>query len=497
MDARRAGETIRDDGRGRRDAGEQWRDAPARRAAASRPMVRDRRRATVAARSRPAAAGAAARGTAAAGPVCDTRVRRAHSRSHARPRAGRAGRASRGDGRRDRAGSRCGAVERVREDGRRRRAVLADRRKRRGRAARLTHTHAKTGRSRSRPRRRARPAAGRATQAGSGWGNAAAHARCARRRAAPRATATRRNTAAGRRNRGRPGTTAPHRMRRARRQARPATRRRRRANLPDSPSSFVPVSAPGSPSRTYSIQREPVERASIRDAAFRARRCRYRPLTPPPGLVSVAFNRPGICSESFKRWDVAQPIRSKGRAILRRAPSGKVRLRFSRDPGYTVDRFLIHRRISRVRGPRNVRCRSCHRHHAFAAPCAQCRNGSARACMRLTGCRRETAAERAPNARFMDATFRSGRTSPVPAWGKSPCARNGRRCLRCRVSRTAEAAVVPTLDHPAFVSGHAPIAASRLPGARCASYHVCNVPSCRRDGRTRRTTRPPDAERLV
>lgn len=294
MDARRAGETIRDDGRGRRDAGEQWRDAPARRAATSRPMARDRRRATVAARSRPAAAGAAARGTAAAGPVCDTRVRRAHSRSHARPRAGRAGRASRGDGRRDRAGSRCGAVERVREDGRRRRAVRADRRKRRGRAARLTHTHAKTGRSRSRPRRRARPAAGRATQAGSGWGNAAAHARCARRRAAPRATATRRNTTVGRRNRGRSGTTAPHRMRRARRQARPATRRRRRANPPDSPSSFVPVSAPGSPSRTYSIQREPVERASIRDAAFRARRRRCRPLTPPPGLVSVAFNRPGI-----------------------------------------------------------------------------------------------------------------------------------------------------------------------------------------------------------
>lgn len=60
MDARRAGETIRDDGRGRRDASVQWRDAPARRAAASRPMARDRRRATVAARSRPAAAGAAA-----------------------------------------------------------------------------------------------------------------------------------------------------------------------------------------------------------------------------------------------------------------------------------------------------------------------------------------------------------------------------------------------------------------------------------------------------
>lgn len=99
--------------------------------------------------------------------------------------------------------------------------------------------------------------------------------------------------------------------------------------------------------------------------------------------------------------------------------------------------------------------------------------------------------------RFTDATFRSGRTPPVPAWGKSPCARNGRRCLRCRVSRTAEAAVVPTLDHPAFVSGHAPIAASRLPDARRASYHVCNVPSCRRDGRSRRTTRPPDAERLV
>ncbi|WP_157662106.1 hypothetical protein [Burkholderia ubonensis] len=117
--------------------------------------------------------------------------------------------------------------------------------------------------------------------------------------------------------------------------------------------------------------------------------------------------------------------------------------------------------------------------------------------MRLTGCRRETAAERAPNARFMDATFRFGRTSPVPAWGKSPCMRNGRRCLRCRVSRIAKAAVVPTLDHPAFVSGHAPIAASRLPGARRASYHVCNVPSCRRDDRTRRTTRPPDAERLV
>ncbi|WP_155122329.1 hypothetical protein [Burkholderia ubonensis] len=82
--------------------------------------------------------------------------------------------------------------------------------------------------------------------------------------------------------------------------------------------------------------------------------------------------------------------------------------------------------------------------------------------MRLTDCRRETAAERAPNARFMDATFRSGRTSLVPAWGKSPYARNGRRCLRCRVSRIAEAAVVPTLGRPAFVSGHAPIAASRV-----------------------------------
>lgn len=99
--------------------------------------------------------------------------------------------------------------------------------------------------------------------------------------------------------------------------------------------------------------------------------------------------------------------------------------------------------------------------------------------------------------RFTDATFRSGRTSPVPAWGKSPCARNGRRCLRCRVSRTAEAAVVPILGRSAFISGHAPIAASRLPDARRASYHVCNVPSCRRDDRTRRTTRPPDAERLV
>lgn len=166
-------------------------------------------------------------------------------------------------------------------------------------------------------------------------------------------------------------------------------------------------------------------------------------------------------------------------------------------PGLRGGGFLIHRRISRVRGPRNVRCGSCHRHHACAAPCAQCRSGSARACMRLTGCGRETAAERTPNARFMDATFRSGRTPPVPAWGKSPCARNGRRCLRCRVSRTAEAAVVPILGRSAFVSGHAPIAASRLPDARRASYHVCNVPSCRRDGRTRRTTRPPDAERLV
>lgn len=497
MDARHAGETIRDDGRGRRDASVQWRDAPARRAAASRPMARDRRRATVAARSRPAAAGAAARGTAAAGPVCGTRVRRAHSRSHARPRAGRAGCASRGDGRRDRAGSRCGAVERVREDGRRRRAVLTDRRKRRGRAARLTHTHAKTGRSRSRPRRCAGPAAGRATQAGSGRGNAAAHARCARRRAAPRATATRRNTAAGRRNRGRPGTTAPHRMRRARRQARPATRRRCRTNPPDSPSSFVPVSAPGSPSRTYSIQREPGERASIRDAAFRARRRRCRPLTPPPGLVSVAFNRPGIYGWLFRHWDGAHPIGSKGRAISRRAVSGKAESRVGRGPDDAVGRFLIHRRISRLRGPRNVRRGSHHRHHACAAPCVQGRNGSAHACMRLTGCRRETAAETAPNARFMDATFRSGRTSPVPAWGKSPCMRNGRRCLRCRVSRTAEAAVVPTLDHPTFVSGHAPIAASRLPGARRASYHVCNVPSCRRDGRIRRTTRPPDAARLV
>ncbi len=319
-------------------------------------MARDRRRAMVAARSRPAAASTAALGTVTVGRACDTRVRRAHSRSHARPRAGRAGRASRGDERRRRAGSRCGAVERVREDGRRhRRAVLTDRRKRRGRAAHLMHSHAKTGRSRSRPRRCARPAAGRVMHEASGWGNAAAHARCARRRAAPRATATRRNTAAGRRNHGRPDTAAPHRMRRARRQARPATRRRRRANPPDSPSSFVPVSAPGSPSRTYRIQREPVERASIRDAALRARRCRYRPLTPPPGLVSVAFNRPGICSESFKRWDVAHPIRSKGRAILRRAPSGKVRSHFSRHPGRTVDRFLIHRRISRLRGPRNVR----------------------------------------------------------------------------------------------------------------------------------------------
>lgn len=268
MDARRAGETIRDDGRGRRDAGVQWRDAPARRASGSCPLAHDRRRATLAARSRPAAASATARGTATAGPACDTRVRRAHSRSHARPRAGRAGRASRGDGRRGRAGSRCGAVERVREDDRRRRrAVPTDRRKRRGRAARLTHTHAQTGRSRSRPRRCARPAAGRATHAGSGWGNAAAHARCAHRRAAPRAPATRSNTAVRRRNRDRPDTPAPHRMRRVRRQARPATRRRRRAKPPDSPSSFIPVSAPGSPSRTYRIQREPMERASIRDAA--------------------------------------------------------------------------------------------------------------------------------------------------------------------------------------------------------------------------------------
>ncbi|WP_157379646.1 hypothetical protein [Burkholderia ubonensis] len=117
--------------------------------------------------------------------------------------------------------------------------------------------------------------------------------------------------------------------------------------------------------------------------------------------------------------------------------------------------------------------------------------------MQLTDCRRETAAERVPNARFMDATFRSGRTSPVPAWGKSSCARNGRRCLRCRVSRIAEAAVVPTLGRPAFVSGDALIAASRLPGARRASYHVCNVPLCRSDDRPRRTTRPPDAARLV
>lgn len=496
MDARRAGETIRDDGRGRRDAGEQWRDAPARRAAASRPMARDRRRATVAARSRPAAAGAAARGTAAAGPVCDTRVRRAHSRSHARPRAGRAGRASRGDGRRDRAGSRCGAVERVREDGRRRRAVLADRRKRRGRAARLTHTHAKTGRSRSRPRRCARPAAGRATQAGSGWGNAAAHARCARRRAAPRATATRRNTAAGRRNRGRPGTTAPHRMRRARRQARPAIRRRRRANPPDGPSSFVPVSAPGSPSRTYSIQREPVERASIRDDAFRAQRRRCRPLTPPPASCQSHSTVPVSTANGSSIGTGHTPLEAKAEPS-RGAPCPARRNRVSAEartarrrvfdssayqPGARPEERPL-RELSSASRLRRALCAVPQRFGArlHAAHRLRSRDGRGNG----AGCR------------FTDATFRSGRTPPVPAWGKSPCARNGRRCLRCRVSRIAEAAVVPTLDHPAFVSGHAPIAASRLPGARRASYHVCNVPSCRCDGRSRRTTRPPDAERLV
>ncbi|MFA8389127.1 hypothetical protein ACEPUD_03265 [Burkholderia ubonensis] len=142
--------------------------------------------------------------------------------------------------------------------------------------------------------------------------------------------------------------------------------------------------------------------------------------------------------------------------------SGKAESRVGRGLDYAVDRFLIHLRISRLRGPRNVLCGSHHRHHAFAAPCAQCRSGSAHACMQLTDCRRETASKTAPNARFMEATFRVGHASPVPAWGKSPCARNGRRCLRCRVSRIAEAAVVPTLGHPAFVSGHAPIAAPRV-----------------------------------
>ncbi|WP_155122818.1 hypothetical protein [Burkholderia ubonensis] len=177
--------------------------------------------------------------------------------------------------------------------------------------------------------------------------------------------------------------------------------------------------------------------------------------------------------------------------------SGKAESRVGRGLDYAVDRFLIHRRISRLRGPGNVRRGSHRRRHAHAAPCSQVRSGSAHTLMQLTDCRRETASKTAPNARFMEATFRVGHASRVPAWGKSPCARNGRRYLRCRVSRIAEAAVVPILGRPAFVSGHAPIAASRLPDARRASYHVCNVPSCRSDDRTRRTTRPPDAARLV
>lgn len=284
MDARRAGETIRDDGRGRRDAGEQWRDAPVRRAAASRPMARDRRRATAAARSRPAAAGAAARGTATAGPACDTRVHRAHSRSHARPRAGRAGRASRGDGRRDRAGSRCGAVERVREDGRRRRrAVLTDRRKRRGRAARLTHTRAKTGRNRSRPRRCARPAAGRKRlgQCGS--------ARTLRAQTSSAASHSHAAEYGGGKTKSR---QAGH----------------------DSAASYAASAQASATGNTSSTQSEPARQSFIVRPRVRAgiavadvqdstgaggaridpRRPRCRPLTPPPGLVSVAFNRPGI-----------------------------------------------------------------------------------------------------------------------------------------------------------------------------------------------------------
>ncbi|WP_157654871.1 hypothetical protein [Burkholderia ubonensis] len=176
--------------------------------------------------------------------------------------------------------------------------------------------------------------------------------------------------------------------------------------------------------------------------------------------------------------------------------SGKAKSRVGRGPDYAADGFLIHRRISRLRCPRNVRRESHHRHHAFTVRCARVRSGSAHACMRLTDCRRETAAETAPDAVSRTQRFASATRRPC-RHGENPHARNGRRWLRCRVSRIAEAAVVPTLDHPAFVSGHAPIAASRLPGPRRASYHVCNVPSCRRDGRSRRTTRPPDAARLV
>ncbi|WP_157640719.1 hypothetical protein [Burkholderia ubonensis] len=73
--------------------------------------------------------------------------------------------------------------------------------------------------------------------------------------------------------------------------------------------------------------------------------------------------------------------------------------------------------------------------------------------------------------RYTDATFRLGHASLVPAWGKSPCARNGRRYLRCRVSRIAEAAVVPTLGRPAFVSADT----HRLPRRACparAARHI-------------------------
>lgn len=411
MDARRAGETIRDDGRGRRDAGEQWRDAPARLAAASRPMARDRRRATVAAWSRPAAAGAAARGTAAAGPVCDTRVRRAHSRSHARPRGAPDAHARENRSQQIAPATTCQAGGGQGDASRKRLGQCGSARTLRAQtSSAASHSHA------------AQYGGGKTKSRQAGHDSAASYAASAQASATSNTSSTQSEPARRSfivRPRVRAGiAVADVQHSTGAGGARIDPRRRFPRAAPPMPTAHTaprPRVSRIQPSRYLRLVVQALGRGTPhwkqRPSHRAARRVRQGGIACRP--------RPGLRGDGFFDSSAYQPP-----AWPEERPSRKP-LPASRLP----------RALCAVPQRFGARLHVAHR--------LRSRDGRGNG----AGCR------------FTDATFRSGRTPPVPAWGKSPCARNGRRCLRCRVSRTAEAAVVPTLDHPAFVSGHAPIAA--------------------------------------
>lgn len=136
--------------------------------------------------------------------------------------------------------------------------------------------------------------------------------------------------------------------------------------------------------------------------------------------------------------------------------------------------------------------RSHHRHHAFAVRCARVRSGSAHACMRLTDCRRETAAETAP-----DAVSRTQRFAPA---ARRPCRHGENPHARATVADAcgvASRALPKQQSCRRSIIRHSSADTSRLPRRAARRITCATFQSARSDGRSRRTTRPPDAARLV